>query len=122
MEIMSLRLSLLLLLGVLSFTAPLRAEDKGAEKWADSALPVTDGLELWLDAGRLNAARKAHGEKEIADDETVEIWYDASGHGRNLTQKNADVRPTFLAGAAPALLFDGDGAYLALNNAGRSYK
>ncbi|HBI42408.1 MAG TPA: hypothetical protein DDY78_06045, partial [Planctomycetales bacterium] len=58
------RLALLLLLGVLSFTAPLRAEDKGAEKWADSALPVTDGLELWLDAGRLNAARKAHGEKE----------------------------------------------------------
>jgi putative heme-binding domain-containing protein len=119
---MSLRLSPLLLLGLLFFAAPLRAEDKGAEKWADAALPVTDGLELWLDAGRLNAARKAHGEKEIADGEKVETWYDASGHGHDLTQKNAEIRPTFLAGAAPALLFDGDGAYLALNLSSRSYK
>ena len=106
---------------LLTVTAPAWADDK-PEKWADAALPVTDGLELWLDAGRLNAARRAAGEKEFADGDKVETWYDASGRGRNLTQKKADARPTFLAGDAPALLFDGDGSYLSLTGAGLSFK
>ena len=113
--------AVLLLLGVLPLTAaPTQGDDRPAPaKWADAGLSVTDGLELWFDAGRLNAARKANGEKDIADGDKVEIWYDASSHARNLTQKDAAARPTFLAAdATPALLFDGDGAYLSLTGAG----
>jgi putative heme-binding domain-containing protein len=101
--------------------APVWA-DARPEKWAHPALPVVDGLELWLDAGRLNAARKANGEKDLADGDKVEIGYDASGRGRNLTQKKAEARPTFAAGDAPALFFEGDGAYLSLTGAGLSFK
>ena len=102
MQFMSRYTAISLFLSLLALGATARAEDKVAkEKWADTALPVTSGLELWLDAGRLNAARKAKGEKEIADGDKVETWYDASGHGRNLTQKNSEAQPTFLAGAAP---------------------
>ena len=82
---MSRRVVALLLLTV---AAPAWAGDR-PEKWADPALPVTDGLQLWLDAGRLNAARLARGEKEFADGDKVEIWCDASGRGRDLTQKDA---------------------------------
>ena len=35
------------------------------EPWADPGLKVTRGLVLWLDAGRLNAARKAHGRADV---------------------------------------------------------
>ncbi len=100
---------------------PAFAADQPA-KWADSAMPVTDGLQLWLDAGRLNAARLAHGEKELLDGEKVETWYDASGFGRDLTQKNADARPTFLGAEAPALLFSGAGTHLSLTGLGLSFK
>jgi putative heme-binding domain-containing protein len=100
-----------------------RAADGGAEKWADPSLPVRDGLELWLDAGRLNAARKANGETDAAAGDQVGVWYDASGRGRNLTQKDADSRPTFLGGAGPAaLVFDGAGTHLALTGLGLSFK
>src|SRR6266567_1907114 len=35
------------------------------EPWADAKLPVTDGLELWLDAGRIDEAAKANKEKLV---------------------------------------------------------
>ena len=42
----------------LAFT--LTASAPAVEPWADPKLPVTDGLELWLDASRIDAAAKAN--------------------------------------------------------------
>src|SRR4051812_45988720 len=63
---------------------------KAVEPWADPGLKTTRGLVLWLDAGRINAARKAHGLAEVANEGRVDRWYDASGHGRDLAQPKKD--------------------------------
>src|SRR5439155_22592265 len=55
--------------------------------WADPKLTITDGLELWLDAGRQPQAP--------ADDQLVESWFDASGRGRHFRQPNVGARPRF---------------------------
>jgi putative heme-binding domain-containing protein len=100
------------LLAVLPIGTPTFGRDeplKPLEPWADPGLKVTRGLRLWLDAGRLNAARKAHGLPEVSDGMRVDTWYDASGHGWDVTQTREDARPTFLEGA---LRFDGEATYL----------
>ncbi len=81
------------------------------EAWADPGLEVTRGLVLWLDAGRLNAARKALGRPEATDGAKVDLWYDASGHGRHLTQTRAEAQPLYQDGA---LRFDGEASHLEL--------
>ena len=65
------------------------------EPWADARVPVQGDLALWLDAGRLPAARKAHGRPAILDGEPVDVWYDASGHGLDLVQGFPKSRPVF---------------------------
>src|SRR5262245_18859556 len=71
-------------------------------KWADPKLPVTAGLELWLDAARAN------GDQLAPHDGKLEVWYDASGKGRHLRQPVADARPTRLpAGGSAVVRFDG---------------
>ena len=52
------------------------------DKWAHPGLTVTNGLELWLDAGRLSAALRTNGQPELAYGQPVSTWFDASGHGR----------------------------------------
>jgi putative heme-binding domain-containing protein len=79
------------------------------EPWADPGLKVTRGLVLWLDAGRLDAARKAHGRPPLADEPRVDVWYDASGHGRDLAQARAEARPSYVDGA---IRFDGEASFL----------
>ena len=93
------------------FAAPAitRASDTTAEAWADPGLKVTRGLALWLDAGRLNAARKARGLAEAPDGSRVDTWHDASGHGRHLAQRREEAQPLYLDGA---LRFDGEASYL----------
>jgi hypothetical protein len=90
-----------LLLGV----ATLGGADRpgsAVEKWADPKLPVTPGLELWLDAAR------ASGGQLIPHDGKLEVWYDASGKGRHLRQSTGDARPTRLpAGYSAVVRFDG---------------
>ena len=86
-----------------------QAASRPIEPWADPGLKVTRGLALWLDAGRLNASRKAHGRPEVSDGARVDVWYDASGHGRHLTQPREEAQPRFLYGA---LRFNGDASYL----------
>lgn len=72
------------------------------EKWADAKLPVTAGLELWLDASRASA------DKFAPHDGKLEVWYDASGKGRHLRQPATDARPTRLpAGGSAVVRFDG---------------
>ena len=79
------------------------------EAWADPGLKVTRGLALWLDAGRLNAARKANGRPEASDGSKVDVWYDASGHGRDVVQRQEESQPLYQEGA---LRFDGETSFL----------
>jgi putative heme-binding domain-containing protein len=97
----------LLLIGMPAFAQD--DTDNRLETWADPGLKVTRGLVLWLDAGRLSAARKAHGQPEVSDGMRVDTWYDASGHGWDVTQGREDARPRFVEGA---LRFDGEATYL----------
>src|SRR5271165_3228671 len=79
------------------------------EPWADPGLKVTRGLTLWLDAGRLNAARKVHGRPEASDGTRVGTWYDGSGNGRHFAQLREAAQPVYIEGA---LRFDGEASYL----------
>jgi len=78
------------------------APASAAEPWADAKLPVTAGLELWLDAAR------ASGSTPPPHDGRLETWFDASGKARHLRQPNKDARPTRLpAGGSAVVRFDG---------------
>src|SRR3954470_2354617 len=66
------------------------------EPWADPGLKVTRGLALWLDASKLDAARRAHGQPGVSDGTRIDTWYDASGRGWDLTQPREEARPRFL--------------------------
>ena len=79
------------------------------ESWADPGLKVTRGLVLWLDAARLNAARRALGRADVPDGGRVAIWYDSSGNGRHLAQIHPEAQPLYLAGA---LRFNGESTFL----------
>lgn len=83
----------------------------GVAKWADTSLPVQEGLELWLDAVRENEAREAHYMNRLADGEAMEIWHDSSGHARHLSQWTSDFRPRWSRGTVH---FDGNDYLAAL--------
>ena len=92
-----------------------RAGARLLEPWADPGLKVTRGLLLWLDAGRLNAARTAFGRPEAADGGKVAVWYDGSGNGRHFAQMREQAQPVYYDGA---LRFDGAGSHLERAGAG----
>lgn len=110
------------LLALSAFGASALGQDgarKPLEPWADPGLKVTRGLILWLDAGRLNAAREARGLPELSDGQRVETWYDASGQGWDVTQTREEARPEFLEGA---LRFDGEATHLERAGLGATLK
>ncbi|MEO6435783.1 MAG: ThuA domain-containing protein [Tepidisphaeraceae bacterium] len=78
------------------------------ETWADPALPVKDGLTIWLDASRQPAAAGAHG-ATLKDGDAITTCYDASGNGRDFSQQTETARPTFSPGA---IRFDGKDDHL----------
>lgn len=78
------------------------------EPWADRALPVTEGLALWLDAGAEPAAARAAGAKIEKDNVPAGVWHDASGNKRDARQAEGAAQPKFAA-AYPAKLFSFDG-------------
>ncbi len=86
-----------------------RPHARAPEPWADPGLKVTRGLVLWLDAGRLNAARVAHGRTALSDGGRVGVWYDGSGNGRHLAQIKSEAQPAYLDGG---LRFDGQSSFL----------
>jgi putative heme-binding domain-containing protein len=97
------------LLAALLVSAPLAA--RAAEPWVDPKLPVTDGLELWLDASRLDAAAKAAkaAKEKVPTDGKLAVWFDGSGKVRHLRQPNASARPTVVkVGDAAIVRFDGE--------------
>jgi putative heme-binding domain-containing protein len=90
------------------------------EKWADPRLKVTDGLSLWLDAGRQQAARTAHQKPALPDGGRVDIWYDASGNGLNLVQRFQPSQPQYVpAGERAVVRFDGQDDWLGLSGLNR---
>jgi putative heme-binding domain-containing protein len=96
-------------LAFLLFLSPGR----GAEKWADPRLSVVEGLELWLDAGRVNDARASQGQAALKSGSLLETWFDASGHGRHVRQPNKACQPRLLqVGADQVVRFDGEDDHL----------
>ncbi|MBM4000770.1 MAG: c-type cytochrome [Planctomycetes bacterium] len=76
---------------------------------ADGELPVRDGLDLWLDAAGINAARAAGGQPALESGASLDAWPDASGHDRHLTQSEPASRPTLHAAEGGWFVrFDGD--------------
>jgi tetratricopeptide (TPR) repeat protein len=81
---------------------------RGPERWAAPGLRVVEGLELWLDAARLNAARQALGQAPLKAGDAVETWFDASGKGRHVGQAVQAARPVLVrAGEDWLVRFDG---------------
>jgi putative heme-binding domain-containing protein len=101
-----------LLAAVLLVPAALPAAPRPAERWADSALPVTEGLELWLDAARINPARKAQRLTPLQDGAAVPGWPDASGHRRDIQQKEATRQPRLVRVGDDWVVRFGGTAYL----------
>ncbi len=89
------------------------APTRPLESWADPGLKVTRGLMLWLDASRLNAARKWYGRADLADGSRVPTWYDGSGKGRHFAQIRPEAQPLFVQGGVRF-----DGAKTSLERAG----
>jgi putative heme-binding domain-containing protein len=80
----------------------LAADEPPRPKWADPELPVTAGLELWLDAAR------ATGDSPVSIDGKLETWFDASGKGRHVRQAKPDARPVRTpVGNSAVVRFDG---------------
>jgi putative heme-binding domain-containing protein len=96
---------------------------RGAEDWADPNLKVTDGLEVWLDAARQNAARVAMKLPEVRGGQALDTWFDASGQRRHLTQKDAAAQPLFQsADGYTAVRFDGERRHLTRSGIDASYR
>lgn len=99
-------------LAVLGLGLLLHSMSPAAEPWADPKLPVTNGLELWLDATRIDTAAKVN-KITIPTDGKLAIWRDGSGKGRHLRQPLAAARPVLVrTGGAPVVRFDGDTDFL----------
>ncbi len=104
---LSLRFPLALFL-----TLALALTARAVEPWADPKLPVADGLGLWLDASRIDAAHKANKQSAGA---ALATWFDGSGSGRHLQQPLAAARPAVVkVGDAAVVRFDGEDDHLRL--------
>lgn len=102
-------LRLFLLLVALASTSRLYA----VEPWADPKLPVSDGLELWLDAGRIEEGSKDINLAAVVDGKIV-LWPDASGKKRNPLQiRSLAARPKLVKfGDSAVVRFDGEDDHL----------
>lgn len=98
---------------------------QAAEEWADPKLKVTGGLELWLDASRINQAAPYFRQPSIANRDKVETWFDASGHRRHARQIQPGFRPTYRKDLTPgplsqaAIYFDGLDDRLNISDVGK---
>ncbi len=110
------------LLFVSSLLMALAAPERPpVERWADPKLKVIEGLELWLDAGRLNPARQAQEQPALKSGDMLEVWPDASGHGRHVRQPAKTSQPQLMqVGEAWVVRFDGHNDHLRLTELNRS--
>jgi putative heme-binding domain-containing protein len=111
----------ILLLALLIALAQVRTAC-ALEPWADDKLPVTNGLELWLDAARQNNARSALKLPSLSENSAADTWFDSSGLGRHVTQRLNDSRPRFHAVVNSASFrFDGKDDFLSAANLDASF-
>ncbi len=81
---------------------------QGAEPWADARLPVRDHLQFWLDASRQPERRVAEDRPVLKNGDRFDFWYDASGFGRHLAQRNQLQQPQLaIYSEQAAVRFDG---------------
>jgi putative heme-binding domain-containing protein len=104
----------------LALSSAPSGESRPAEPWAAPGLPVAEGLELWLDAGRLNAARKSEGIAPLKAGDPVPAWPDASGHRRHVRQEAAAARPRLVRVGDAWVVRFGGAAYLRHKGLARS--
>ncbi len=116
----SSRRSALLLTLLLGFTS-IKAVF-ALEPWADDKLPVTNGLELWLDAARQGTARTALKLPGLTANTATDTWFDGSGLNRHVSQRLQDSRPRFqpLANSA-SFRFDGKDDFFSAANLNASF-
>src|SRR4030095_6551263 len=110
-----------ILLVVFLFTQPPGWQHRAnaVDSWTDTRLPETNGLALWLDAGRQNAARRAHARAPVPEGNPLAQWFDGSGHQRAVTQRIAAARPRFHQAFTGAFVeFDGQDDFLAASGVG----
>src|SRR5213075_993496 len=69
---------------------------RAVEPWADSRLAITNGLQIWLDVSRQNAARGAAGLPPLQSwNDAPDLLLDGSGHRRDVAQPVLAARPRF---------------------------
>ncbi|MGH2628227.1 MAG: hypothetical protein ACRDHY_16435, partial [Anaerolineales bacterium] len=100
---------------------------RAAEGWADPGLPVKDGLELWLDGSRLNAALAARGAPALRNDDGISLFPDASGRRRDLAQPARALAPLYQADLLPGkplavAHFDGADDHLLRSGIGAAFE
>jgi putative heme-binding domain-containing protein len=101
---------------ILVLAAPARA----LEPWVDRALPISDGLVLWLDASRQPAARQARDLPPLVPGSLVGVCCDGSGNRLDLVQRLQQAQPHFArVGRHAVLRFDGKARFLGLTNVRR---
>src|ERR1041385_2774418 len=102
-----------MVLVVIAMGGMVAARAGAVEPWADPELKVTDGLEVWLDASVQDKVRMARWQALATHMGPLGIWYDGSGHGRQMTQPVRDARPRFVRlGERAAVRFDGKDDFL----------
>lgn len=78
------------------------------EPWVDSRLPMTQELELWLDASTQPAAWQAHQKPALITEARMDVWFDGSGQQRHVVQRVQSAQPRFVfANTLAAVRFDG---------------
>jgi putative heme-binding domain-containing protein len=92
---------------------PTQPQRPKQQSWVDGSLPVTDGLWLWLDAARQEAAWQAHGKSPLKDGQPLDVWYDGSGHERHFSQPLESAQPKFISvGKQACIRFEGGQTFL----------
>jgi len=118
----ALHLTAALILSTFPISEKLDAQEPAVAKWANQSLAVRDGLVLWLDAATLPEARAALGKRPLKEGDAVDLWPNASGTERHLSQAQAGSRPTWMpTGSFSAVRFDGSNDFLVSEELGRSF-
>ena len=86
---------------------------QAAEPWTDPKLPLSEGLQLWLDASRQVSFRQQHGPRWLSEGARVDRWFDGSGQHRDVSQLVKDFTPQFRSGGGVGWVrFDGRDDFL----------
>ncbi len=103
---------------LLLFAFPARA----VESWADSKLPVKEGLEVWLDASRQRDVFRENAMRPLFEGALVPSFRDGSGHRRDFAQHAREAMPLFSSrGPLAWIRFDGQDDFLGRTEPGLQF-